>query len=109
MRHRPVNALFCRCGEPWGDYECSTACASCHKPVVAEGVKACRCGECWHAWRWGWLLSLHDARTYWRLGQCVGTSDAYDDWCIPWWKPWQRIRLRRPSKIWVCPCCSHDL
>lgn len=47
------------------------------------------CGECFHAWRWEWLLSLHDA------------------WL--WWKLDRRIRIRRPGKIWVCPCCAHDL
>ena len=60
------------------------------------------CGECFHAWRWGWLLSLHDARTSWRVGRPLGPWDH----SVPWWR---RLRLRRPSRIWVCPCCSHNL
>jgi hypothetical protein len=47
------------------------------------------CGECFHAWRWGWLLSLHD----WI--QCLESGI----WVLP----------RIPSRVWVCPCCSHDL
>lgn len=60
------------------------------------------CGECFHAWRWGWLLSLADARLHWALGQRMGAWDEPIRW-------WRRIRLRRPSRIYVCPCCSHDL
>jgi hypothetical protein len=57
------------------------------------------CAECGHTWRWGWRLSLHDARVYWRM-----TAGGWR-----WWQIAQRIRPRRPSKVWVCPCCSHDL
>lgn len=106
MKHQPVNALFCRCGETWGDGECSTACASCHKPVVTEGVKAYRCGECWHAWRWSWQLILHDVRTRWKLSGWQFHGDLVPD---PWWRRVLDARPVRPSRIWACPCCSHDL
>lgn len=91
--------FVCACGEPWADGECSTCCASCHRPMVREGVKAIRCGECWHAWRWKWQLVLHDARVYWQM-----TKGGWR-----WWQTLQRVSFRRPSRIWVCPCCAHDL
>lgn len=91
----------CRCGEAWIGNECVTCCASCHKPQhQGQGTV---CGECYHVWRWRWQLSLHDARVTWRLGGWQWHGDLVAD---PWWR---RIRLRRPSKVWVCPCCSHDL
>lgn len=79
-------------------------CAACNKEMPVRRRAACY--ECGHSWRWRWQLSLADARVYWGLGQCMGASD---DWCVPWWKPWRRIHIRRPSKIYSCPCCSHDL
>jgi hypothetical protein len=61
-------------------------CWHCHRDGPQQWAMAC--SECLHAWRWGWMLSLHDARTWWRLDH--------------------RLRLRRPGKIWICPACSHD-
>ena len=90
-------------------HEARPACAEGQHPVHCwgchrDGPKRARawCGECWHAWRWAWLLSLSDARLSWRLGKPLGAWDVR----LPWWR---RIRVRRPSKIWVCPCCAHDL
>jgi len=56
--------------------------------VVPTRYREC-CSECGHTWRWGWRLSLADALVWWRLDR--------------------RLRIRRPSRVWVCPCCSHDL
>jgi len=74
-------------------------CASCgrdgpHRYAVV-------CGECFHGWRWRWMLTVHDAWLSWKLGRRSA------------WGPraalLERIRIRRPRKIWVCPCCAHDL
>jgi hypothetical protein len=74
------------------------------------------CGECFHAWRWGWLLSLHDAWTFWRyIGLRLRERPEQYGWGAdraPWWRLDRLhtgIRIRRPGKIWVCPCCSHNL
>jgi hypothetical protein len=75
---------------------------------------AFQCGECAHAWRWGWLLSLHDAWAYW---QFIGPRERPDDrgWGAaraPWWRLDRLLtglRIRRPGRVWVCPCCAHDL
>jgi len=74
-----------------------THCWACGRRVPTR-YRAC-CAECGHTWRWKWLLSLHDARRYWQM-----TEDGWH-----WWQVFQRVRPRRPSKVWVCPCCSHDL
>lgn len=50
---------------------------------------AVACGECFHGWRWRWLLSLHD------WVKCLQLRI----WVFP----------RIPSRVWVCPCCAHDL
>lgn len=62
-------------------------CASCGRDGPRRWARVC--GECFHAWRWGWLLSLHDM--------------------LLWWQMDKRLHIRRSSKIVGCPCCSHDL
>lgn len=96
-------------GDPpgMGDHPERWLCVACHHELPT--VAAVQCGECAHAWRWEWILSLHDAWLTWRLGGWLA-----DGWGTPapWWRLDRlhtRIRIRRPSKIWVCPCCSHDL
>lgn len=68
---------------------------------VAMSYRVC-CAECGHTWRWRWMLSVHDAWTWWQLGQKMGDWDFHTPW-------WRRIKVRRPSAIYACPCCSHDL
>lgn len=84
-------------------------CWSCHR----DGPKRAKvaCGECWHAWRWGWMLSVHHLWCGLQMGPWMPGP-----WGIraPWWRldRWAvRIwySLTRPSKIYVCPCCAHDL
>lgn len=79
-------------------------CHSCH----TDGPKrfAVVCGECWHGWRFRWLLSLADARLAWRLGKPI---EMWHGGRTPRGRLRDRIRIRRPSRIWVCPCCAHDL
>jgi hypothetical protein len=72
-------------------------CAFCHKKVPIPF--RIHCAECGHTWRWGWQLSLHDTRRYWEM-----TRGGWR-----WWQVLERFSPRRPSNIWVCPCCSHDL
>ena len=69
-----------------GDHPDELHCFSCGH--ILPGRAATQCGECAHAWRWGWLLSLHDLRVDWKL--------------------MRRFRPRRSSNIYVCPCCAHD-
>lgn len=66
---------------------------------------AVQCGECAHAWRWAWLLSLHDA---W-MGWDTGLVRRWDGRMIFDRNTFRWPRIRRPSKIRVCPCCAHDL
>jgi hypothetical protein len=79
-------------------------CAFCHKKVSIPF--RIHCTECGHTWRWGWQLSLHDARTVWRTTMGYVYLPRRKEFKVHWWR---RVRLRHPSKIWVCPCCSHDL
>lgn len=67
---------------------------------------AMSCGECFHSWRWKWLLVPHDAWKWWKVSR---QSRLCLDMGYPSLRLWQRIRFRRPSEIWVCPCCAHDL
>lgn len=79
-------------------------CASCGKKD--PGRVRVSCGECFHAWRWRWQLSWHDMRVRWALGGWQFHGDLVPD---PWWvRVWNSIP-RVPSRVWVCPCCSHDL
>jgi len=79
-------------GDPpgMGDHPDEWHCVACGTPLPR--VAAVQCRECAHAWRWGWLLSLHDFRLHLRLSG------------------WRPVRLPRiPSRVWICPCCAHDL
>jgi hypothetical protein len=91
-----------------GDHPNRWHCAACGKESPYRA--AVQCGECAHAWARGWLLSLHDLRTRWRY---IGPT-LNDGWGTraPWWRLDRLhtgLKLYRPSKVWVCPCCSHDL
>lgn len=70
-----------------GDHPDRLLCFACDKELPTWA--AVQCGECAHAWRWRWLLSLHD----WVV--CL----RFRIWVLP----------RIPSRVWVCPCCMHDL
>lgn len=83
---------------PWGDGE--PPCQACGREMPKRYRVAC--AECWHVWRFGWLLSLADARAYWQATRPLGPWDLDPPW-------YARIRILRPSKVWVCPCCAHDL
>lgn len=86
-----------------GDHPDELHCFACGHPLPYRA--AIQCAECAHAWRWGWILSLHDAWVVWKIGRrnnldlLMGSRIRLRD----------RIRIRRPSKVWVCPCCAHDL
>ena len=70
---------------------------------------AVQCGECAHAWRWAWLLRLHVLRRDLRFGPSLPGPWGGR---APWWRLdcWAAL-LRRAlfRRIWVCPCCAHDL
>jgi len=70
-----------------GDHPDELHCFACGRPLPRQA--AVQCGECAHAWRWGWLLSLHDWVTCLKLRI----------WVLP----------HIPSRVWICPCCAHDL
>lgn len=78
-------------------------CAACGGEMPARRRAACF--ECGHAWRWRWQLSLHDARTTWKYTVGYVFLPDKNELKIRWWR---RVRARRPSKVWVCPCCAHD-
>ena len=89
-----------------GDHPDRLHCFFCGHELPVRAAE--QCGECGHAWRWGWLLTVHDAWLWWQMGPTLN-----DGWGnrAPWWRLDRlhtRIHVRRPSKIWSCPCCSHD-
>jgi len=113
IRHNPLGPRF---PVIWGrtadmgDHPDRLHCFACsHELPVRAAVQ---CGECAHAWRWGWLLSLRhvwlDVRRGPHLNDGWGTR-------APWWRLDRWVALlpyvhpRRPSHIWTCPCCAHDL
>lgn len=90
-----------------GDHPHELHCCACG--YVLPGRAAVQCGECAHAWRWGWLLVLHNTRLWWRIGPFLPGPWGGE---APWWRLDRlhtRIRIQRLSRIWSCPCCSHDL
>lgn len=82
-------------------------CASCGRDGPRRWARVC--GECFHAWRWGWLLSLHDLHLDYRLSRWDVWTGLPEPRAFRKLMPLHRLRLRRPSKIHVCPCCSHDM
>lgn len=72
---------------------------------------AVQCGECAHAWRWAWLLSAHRLWRDLRFGPTLpdGWGGRAPWWRLDRWAALVRQGIRRPSEIWVCPCCAHDL
>ncbi len=90
-------------------HEVTPACEArhCHSCATDGPARfAVVCGECFHGWRFRWLLSLADARLNWQLGRRV---EMWNGTLTTWTPLRERIRVRRASRIWVCPCCTHDL
>jgi hypothetical protein len=49
-----------------GDHPDRLCCHACGCELPARAAEQCM--ECAHAWRWGWILSLHNAWPWWRMG-----------------------------------------
>lgn len=96
-------------------------CWSCHRRQPGNGLTVGHtgCGECGHLWRTGAHLMVHHAWVHARLWWVDWRRRRGGTWTeppAPWPDGWPRTRLwhlvrafRRPSRIWVCPCCAHDL
>jgi hypothetical protein len=82
-----------------------THCASCGKKNPPRFT--IHCGECFHPYLTNKIgLVIHDFLIRVRLEWEIHKHPLFDDdrkfnwrWLLP----------RRPSKIFVCPCCDHDL